>query len=345
MRTPFDQVGKRIGRAALRCSGPTEVQFEIAPEVQHADLRHVPSAARHAARASLGLLGRIASGPCLIEVYARAPTSAEFRACLSKHLAHWQRHARAARASGQQPRVAARAAPSLWIIAAGTPTSLVQALPVAPASGWPDGVYLFGDGALRVGLIAANRLPRERSTLLVRLMAAGPLLAGAIAELSALPAGAHERAVSGQILLGLKHALGQKEPRTPEEEEVLVAMQDFWETARAEGREQGRKQGRKQGRMQGRVEARANDVLTVLRARGVAVPEVARARILAERDPERLERWLERASVAASIAAVLDEPRRAAPRSAAPRPAAPRPAAPSRTAGRATRRPRQASVK
>ncbi|MFL6233595.1 MAG: hypothetical protein ACJ76N_10715 [Thermoanaerobaculia bacterium] len=49
-------------------------------------------------------------------------------------------------------------------------------------------------------------------------------------------------------------------------------------------------------------------MLTVLRARGLAVPDAARERILAQKDPERLERWLEKAAVAASISAVLDEP-------------------------------------
>ena len=59
---------------------------------------------------------------------------------------------------------------------------------------------------------------------------------------------------------------------------------------------------------QGRVEGRAEDVLTVLRARGFVVPEAVRERILAQKDPERLERWLEKAVVATSVAAVLDEP-------------------------------------
>ncbi len=67
-------------------------------------------------------------------------------------------------------------------------------------------------------------------------------------------------------------------------------------------------QGRDEGRDEGRSEARAHDVLTVLRVRGIAVPEVARERILAQKDPERLERWLERAAVAPSIAEVLDDP-------------------------------------
>ena len=49
-------------------------------------------------------------------------------------------------------------------------------------------------------------------------------------------------------------------------------------------------------------------VLAVLRARGIMVPDTARERILSEKDPGRLERWLERAAIAASIAEVIDDP-------------------------------------
>jgi post-segregation antitoxin (ccd killing protein) len=62
-----------------------------------------------------------------------------------------------------------------------------------------------------------------------------------------------------------------------------------------------------QGRAEGRAEGTAHSLLTVLRVRGIAVSEAVRERILAERDPERLERWLEKAAVAASVAAILDE--------------------------------------
>ena len=62
-----------------------------------------------------------------------------------------------------------------------------------------------------------------------------------------------------------------------------------------------------QGRAEGRAEAAARNVLTVLQTRGLAVPEAARERILSQKDPERLERWLKKAVVAASIDAVLDE--------------------------------------
>ena len=78
-----------------------------------------------------------------------------------------------------------------------------------------------------------------------------------------------------------------------------MSMQGTWKEARKLGRDEGRTEGRTEG------EARA--LLTVLRGRGIAVPDVARDRILAEKDPVRLERWLERAAVAASIAEVIDE--------------------------------------
>lgn len=62
------------------------------------------------------------------------------------------------------------------------------------------------------------------------------------------------------------------------------------------------------GRDEGRTEKAARDVLTVLRVRGIAVPDTARERVLAEKDEERLERWLEKAAVAASVDEVIGEP-------------------------------------
>jgi hypothetical protein len=298
MRNRFDQLGKLISKEALGASGPTVAHDEISPEAQYADIRHEPDPACAAERERLGLLGQIASTPCLIELYSHTPDGAEFRACLGKHLAFWQQRARKTRAR-KQPQ-SALVEPSLWVVAAGTPTALMAKLKLAPAPGWPPGVYLFGDDVLRVGLVAASQLPRERSTLLVRLMAAGPLLPHAIVELSALPKDAHERIVADQILLRLHHALEKKPSRTPEEQEFSVIMENTWEKARELGEKQGQKQGS--------LEARAHAVLTVLRVRGIPVPDAERERILAEKDPDRLERWLERAIVEMSLAAVLDEP-------------------------------------
>jgi len=256
------------------------------------------------------LLGRFAAVPSLIEVYGHAPNAEEFRACLLKHLAFWQQRARDARSESkareqdlQEPNPSAE--PFLWIIAAGTPVSILTKLTALADPDWPTGVYFFGGEVLRVGIVAASELPRDRSTLLVRLMAAGPLLPRAIEDLIALPPDAHERVVAEQILLQLQHALTRRSHRTPEEEEFIMAMHKGWEELRTESIAAGRAEGIAAGRAEGQAEA----VLTVLHARGIAISDADRVRILGEQDVERLKRWVEKAIVASSIEDLIDDPR------------------------------------
>lgn len=67
------------------------------------------------------------------------------------------------------------------------------------------------------GLVVADELSRERSPLLVRSMAAAPVLPAATAEPGALPDDAHERAVTEQMVVRLQHVIARKPGRTPEE--------------------------------------------------------------------------------------------------------------------------------
>lgn len=297
----FDQLAKKVGKGALDACGVTVVQYEIARDAQHADLRHDPDRKRKAERLKLGLLGRIAAVLCLIDVFGHALGGAELRACVAKHFAHWDECVRRTRALNKRRkekglRPVPLVEPLLWIIAAAASAPMLHKIGAKTVNGWPPGVYFVGGDVFGVGIVVADELPRDRSTILVRIMAAGPVLADAIADLAVLPADAHERTVAEDILVHLQHRLGTKSSRTPEEEEVVVSLQKMWEKARAEGE----------------TAANARAVLTALRVRGIPVPDAARERILAQKDPVRLERWLERAIVAASVADVLAKPSRAA---------------------------------
>jgi hypothetical protein len=66
--------------------------------------------------------------------------------------------------------------------------------------------------------------------------------------------------------------------------------------------------GREEGRDEGGRAGAARSLLTVLRVRGMDVPDKTRERILAEKDIKRVERWLERAAVASLLDDVLKEP-------------------------------------
>ena len=214
MRNRFDYLSRRIGKDALATAGTIVAGDPINTETQYADLRHEPDPARHAERARLGLLGRLAATPCIIEVYSQAPRAEDVRACLAKHLAHWQDCARRARSNhhardpDQPPEKLV--APFLWIIAAGTPKAVLTQLRF---EAWPDapaGVYTFGGEVLHVGIVAANELPRDPTTLLVRIMAAGPLLALAVEDVALLPRDAPERVIAEPALLDFERQLGQR---------------------------------------------------------------------------------------------------------------------------------------
>jgi hypothetical protein len=138
-------------------------------------------------------------------------------------------------------------------------------------------------------------LPRTRETLLLRLLGAGALLAMALDDFDALPADAWERGAATPVLVQFGRARLRKR-KIREEDGMRTEIQAWFEDYQRDQRREGR------------AETRAGAVLTVLRVRGIAVPDGARERILSQKDPERLERWLEKAILATSIAEVIDDP-------------------------------------
>jgi hypothetical protein len=64
------------------------------------------------------------------------------------------------------------------------------------------------------------------------------------------------------------------------------------------------------GRAEGRAQEAARNLLTVLRARAIEVPDAVREHILAQkdRDLDLLERWLEKAAIATSLLEVIETP-------------------------------------
>jgi hypothetical protein len=218
---------------ALGPSGATLAQSAINPETQYADLRYEPDPTRQGERDRLGLLGRLAAHACIIEVYSEAPQAEDFRACLPKHLAVWQQGVCAAKSESKKrdeppPREDAVAS-FLWIIAAGAPATLVTKLKLEHS---PSGRRRSTCSA-RMSSTSASSSPAScraiARPLLVRPMAAGPLLAPAVAKVAALPPDAYERAIAEPILRQFQQMLGQDSSQDPDEQKFIMAMLKSWE--------------------------------------------------------------------------------------------------------------------
>jgi len=70
--------------------------------------------------------------------------------------------------------------------------------------------------------------------------------------------------------------------------------------------ERGVAEGRAAGAAEGRAAALAVALLRICEARGLLIDEPARARISGTREPERLERWIDRAAVAERLDEVFE---------------------------------------
>jgi hypothetical protein len=80
------------------------------------------------------------------------------------------------------------------------------------------------------------------------------------------------------------------------------------DAGRAEGRAEGREEGREEGRAEGVATGMVRALLAVLAGRQLEPTAAERERILSERDPDRLERWLAAAVTCTSISALFAEP-------------------------------------
>lgn len=67
-------------------------------------------------------------------------------------------------------------------------------------------------------------------------------------------------------------------------------------------------EGRAEGKTEGRAEGKAESLMVVLAARGFVIDEVTQARLLGERDMQRLDRWIARAMTCETIDELDTEP-------------------------------------
>jgi len=315
-----DHFAKAILRDALGCASiePPETEVEVVVAAQKIDVYAVPDPARAAERAKMGWLGEIFIASSLFEPFSTTPNLARTRRVICKqHVWHHELTRRAAEAARAEARMAeGRTAgaeveivpfPRLVVISTGRPDTVIDEYGCREVRrGWYESVE-----GLQMLVIVLAEIPRTRETLMLRLLGAGRVLAEALDDLAALPADAWERSVSWPVLLKFGLAREGREATSDEEDDMSAEIREWYETYernQQQLRAQERREAREEGLREGRAEEAARAVLTALRVRGIAVPDAARERILAERDPARLERWLEKAIVAASLGDVIDDP-------------------------------------
>lgn len=291
MRKRFDQIGKRILRGALGPGGLVANQLEVpSADAQAVDTWFEPAPGREAFLERAGLLGRLASGPSMFEPFHDTPGVDDLRDCIRKQLAIDHDRVLEARKRGL-PRPPF---PKLWVFCSGRPEGILKGYGLTPIPSFPAGFY-EGPEALGVGVVVLRELPRDRDTLLLRLMGAGAVLNEALAELARLPEDAWEREVAIPALLAVRIEITH-DSRDESEREYLMSTQNLYEEwerkIREQERKEGHKEGRKEGLERGLEQGQKKTLIMLYEARFGAIPRALDDAIKAVHDTATLERWL-----------------------------------------------------
>ncbi len=116
---------------------------------------------------SLGLLGKLASHPCIFEPYRNPVNSQQIRACLAKLFAI---EAEMIRESNRQKRyIKEDELPYLWILTPTASETILSGFQAKILDDWEEGIYFTGK-LLRMGIVVIHRLPVTPETLLLRLL-------------------------------------------------------------------------------------------------------------------------------------------------------------------------------
>jgi hypothetical protein len=186
--------------------------------------------------------------------------------------------------------------PVLWVLSPGRPEDVLHGYVGVPVADWPSGFYRCAP-ELTMWIVVLSELPKTAATLLLRLLGTTTMQLEALRELDALPLSETQRQPWIDILADVRYLFDEEPDLSPEEKTVMTELRKRWEREKADLRAEGR--------VEGRAEGRAESILTLLSARGLSVSEPVKARVLGCKDLSILDRWLLRATTAASDTEVI----------------------------------------
>ncbi|MGB8702079.1 MAG: DUF4351 domain-containing protein [Thermosynechococcaceae cyanobacterium] len=235
-KNPFDAFSKQLLEETLSPYGAVETSREVPGEAQFIDVYFEPNP-QPTDLLNLGLLGRIAQTPCLLEPFRNQPTASEIRSCLLKLFqvhGDYQRKSRRKQEPLQESEL-----PHLWILASSASDNLLNGFGALPNNEWETGIY-FLPPAQKTTIIAINQLPGTPETLLLRILGKGQTQQQAIAEVLAIDTGDPRRSAILRLITNWKISIEITGQLEAEEDLMATLSQAYleWEQQTKQAGEQ-----------------------------------------------------------------------------------------------------------
>ncbi|GEA27631.1 hypothetical protein MiAbW_02198 [Microcystis aeruginosa NIES-4325] len=230
----WDKFSKDYLETFLPSSSDVKTSLDVTAETQEIDVYFRPNSPEMPPE--LGLLGRLAQTPCLLEPYRNPVTIDGIIACLSKLLTVREQLQREAHRH-QQPLLPENI-PRLWILTPTASQRIITAFSALNNPDWGEGIY-FLPPALTTALIVLHQLPETPETLWLRLLGRGGTRTRAIDELEPLPPNHPFKSASLKLLYNLSRNLQALPKRTQEERKFIMRLAPLYEQDREKAIQQG----------------------------------------------------------------------------------------------------------
>jgi len=239
-----DKFAKDYLEELLKDYGEVKASEKISGEIKEIDVLFTPAKQQTSKLQILGLLGRLAEYPAIIEPYRNPVSTDEICDCILKLLevkALLRREAKANKIKLQESEI-----PKLWILTPTISEIRLSSFGTVQKQGWLSGVHFLAD-ALRTAIVAIHQLPQTPETLWLRLLGRGNVQSQAILELQALPLDHPYQKATLELVYNLRENLKLNQELEADDRELIMRLEPLYQRNREQAKEEGRQEGRQEG--------------------------------------------------------------------------------------------------
>ncbi len=231
-----DKFAKDYLEELLKDYGEVKSSEKVSGEIKEIDVLFTPSAQQASNLQVLGLLGRFAKHPAILEPFRNPVSNDEICDCLQKLLevkGGLKREAKAKKIKLQDSEI-----PKLWVLTPTISEARLSNFNVNQKEGWLSGVYFLGD-ALRTAIVAIHQLPQTSETMWLRLLGRGSVQEQAIVELQALPLNHPYQQATLELVYNLRENLRVNQELDTDDRELIMRLEPLYQRDREQAIQSG----------------------------------------------------------------------------------------------------------
>jgi len=239
-----DKFAKDYLEELLKDYGEVKASEKVSGEIKEIDVLFTPAKQQTSKLQILGLLGRLAENPAIIEPYRNPASTDEICDCILKLLevkASLRREAKANKIKLQESEI-----PKLWILTPTISETRLSSFGTVEKEGWLSGVHFLAD-AMRTAIVAIHQLPQTPETLWLRLLGRGSVQSQAIIELQALPLDHPYQKATLELVYNLRENLRVNQELETDDRELIMRLEPLYQRNREQAKEEGRQEGKQEG--------------------------------------------------------------------------------------------------